>query len=660
MMNTTGAASCSGVTASTVPTWFSNSVTANINSTSATALTLTMTQNGQGLVTVDFPDAGTATDAGDAGTDAVVTPTIVITSPTANAYASNGTVPVQVATTGLIPSSVDLLVDGAIWTTMTSPFSFNLNAAMLPLGTHSLVASGHFGTTLYASAPVTLTIDRSQPTIVSRTPAPGTTNVHVADPIQVTFSAPMNLATLDGQGVVLTMNGAAIPFTTSLSADMKTATFSPTGPTDGGASTTLGLTLNNTVQSAAGNSLSGSIFSWSWQAPQIVTYPIPTLAPLTSAAVGTSLSVYADWQMASPSTFEFDLNGNWNDATSTALAQQAFLETGSTWSTITPPANPTPPTGMTYGGLSYYFTPTGGLGAQAFAYNTTATTGAGRYWYADATQTAGTWSAFTQYTTNWDSTYGFYILDPAGNAYSSLRTPTQTNYYKRTAGVWALWTTVPVVTGTYFQSMVSNQGVLYVARMPGTVGAPTAGNITITSYNGVGTTTLYSAPNPVNATAIQSCRMSFDPTYTPRLDCYVVTGTNPYVGTPYSFSVGASGLTMVGGGAVGPTMTSGSLSMFYGTPVTYTVDRWGRTQAQVTASSDGVSTQYYVVDLANGKWGTPILIDNTASCAANDLACSYTLALDDVSNTAFAELHGTPDSTGLKITITGQVRVINR
>jgi hypothetical protein len=42
-LNGSGAASCTGLTASTVPTWFSNTVSANVTTTSSVALKLTMT-----------------------------------------------------------------------------------------------------------------------------------------------------------------------------------------------------------------------------------------------------------------------------------------------------------------------------------------------------------------------------------------------------------------------------------------------------------------------------------------------------------------------------------------------------------------------------------------------------------------------------------------
>ena len=116
---------------------------------------------------------------------------IAISSPSGTAY-TNATVNIQVAATGSVDTVI--LLDGtAQIASISSPFSFDWSTTGLPEGDHVIVArSGSL-----KSAPVTIVVDRTAPTIIGRNPAPGADQVSSSDPIVVTFSEPILATSVD-------------------------------------------------------------------------------------------------------------------------------------------------------------------------------------------------------------------------------------------------------------------------------------------------------------------------------------------------------------------------------------------------------------------------------------------------------------------------------
>jgi hypothetical protein len=687
-LNSTGAASCTGLATTSVPTWLSNTVTATVSSTSSVALTLSMTQNGQSTVTVNFDGGGSTapvdagpsdatvppppTDAGpeeggsgnggsDAGpTEAGAAPTVTIATPSATSYVSTQTLPIQVSTIGALPSSVDLLLDGATIATIGSPFEYTLATSSLAAGTHSLVAAGHFGSATVDSAPRTIVVDRTSPTIVSRTPANGASNVHVADPIVVQFSEPVLASSVTGSAVTLSYAGAAIGYSTSLSIDGKSLTVVPASPTDGGGSFTLSLT--SVITDLAGNALTSGPLSWSWTSPQWLTYAAPTLPTYTSTtafSADNGLFLSADWNMGSPTTFEFDATAS--TTAGETLPSVLFENLGSTWSAVAPPTFPVAPAGYQASFFGYTMDATG-LGAYWYDSPTsTNTTAAARFIEQVASYSGTAWSPFT-YPSEEDPTYGYFVTDAAGNAYHSYCPTggTQCTFYERVNGAWTVVSTLPVPANTRTSIVYTTPGSYLAFNYPWSTTGTVSGNLTLSSFNGASWTTLINAPNPVNATAL---------TY---YETFVDSSNNLYVGfAPCSTSTGAAcsaylmtpngnAWQLVGGGPLPTQVYDWDASSVSGA---FAFDRFGRLSAFLDGYMGAAGTiQYVVVDYRNGAWQTPIDVPvPTAPTDASDVGFgAYLGGADFAGNSAWIETHATADASGLNATATAAIHLLNR
>jgi hypothetical protein len=585
---------------------------------------------------------------------------VTIATPSATSYVSTQTIPVQVSAIGALPSSVDLLLDGATIATIGSPFEYTLATSSLSVGTHALVAAGHFGATTVDSAPRAIVVDRTAPTIATRTPASGASNVHVADPIVVQFSEPVLASSVTGSAVTLTYAGGTIGYSTSLSTDGKSLTIVPASPTDGGGS--FALTLTSAITDLAGNALSSGPLSWSWTSPQWLTYAAPTLPTYTSTtafSADNGLYLSADWNMGSPTTFEFDATATTTSGAS--LPSVLFENLGSAWSSVTPPTLPVAPAGY-QASFSGYSMDASGLGAYWYeSPASTNTAAAARFIQEVASYSGSAWSPFA-FPADEDPTYGYFVTDAAGNAYHSYCPSggAECTFYERVNGVWSVASTLAVPPNTQTTIVYTTPGSYLAFNYPWSPTSTTvSGNLTLSSFNGTSWTTLINAPNPIDATTRTYYEAFVDASnnfYVGFAPCATQTGAacSVYLMTP---SGGA--WQLVGGGALPTQVYDWDASSVSDA---FQFDRFGRLSAFLDGYLGTGSIQYTVVDYRGGAWQTPIDVPvPTAASSATDIGFNaYQVGGDFAGNWAWVETHATADASGLDATATATIHLLNR
>ena len=116
------------------------------------------------------------------------------------------------------PDKVEFYVNGILKGAMDSPttpagpeYYFYWTASSEPEGTYILTAKAtKAGSSDVTSAPRTIIVDRTFPTLVSRTPADGARNVLSTDEISITMSEPMMANSIDFNSVKLLKNGVDV------------------------------------------------------------------------------------------------------------------------------------------------------------------------------------------------------------------------------------------------------------------------------------------------------------------------------------------------------------------------------------------------------------------------------------------------------------------
>ncbi len=125
-------------------------------------------------------------------------------------------------------------------------------------------------------------VDGAPPTVVARSPAPGSTNVSRGTAITATFSEPMDAATITGSRFqLLGPTGTAVAATLGYNAETRTASFAPDSPL--AADTTYTATLNSGATDLAGNPISGTI-SWSFTTEPPLSCPCTVWADSATPA----------------------------------------------------------------------------------------------------------------------------------------------------------------------------------------------------------------------------------------------------------------------------------------------------------------------------------------------------------------------------------------
>ena len=134
--------------------------------------------------------------------------------------------------------------------------------------------------------------DTTAPTVSARTPPTGATAVALSSPISVTFSEPVDAATVSGSTLILrNAQGAAVPATVSYNASTQVATLTPSSLLTASTqytATVRGGATDPVVKDVAGNRL-GADSVWSFTTIAADTTP-PTVTAISPINAATGIS----------------------------------------------------------------------------------------------------------------------------------------------------------------------------------------------------------------------------------------------------------------------------------------------------------------------------------------------------------------------------------
>jgi hypothetical protein len=180
--------------------------------------------------------------------------------------AAQGKVEIQLKVVWGDPQEIELTVDESLLTKLTSPFQYEWDTSQAPEGRHVLKARFADGSRTYESAPVDVRVDRTRPTVVTRTPEPWTSNVWSRDLITVTFSEAMKVSSANETSVgYASTRGAQLAKSIRWSNDGKMLTVVPDALPD--VPQTLSVSLPETLSDEAGNPIVLPADKWDWNIP---------------------------------------------------------------------------------------------------------------------------------------------------------------------------------------------------------------------------------------------------------------------------------------------------------------------------------------------------------------------------------------------------------
>jgi hypothetical protein len=132
--------------------------------------------------------------------------------------------------------------------------------------------------------------DSVRPTVVSSTPANGSTNVAVTSPVRVTFSEAMNASTINGSTFSLTVGAALVSGSVSYDSASRTATFNPSAGLLAEGQNYVG-TISTGAKDLAGNSLASAFaFSFATVGPSDNVPPTVVSRSPSNGATGVSVN----------------------------------------------------------------------------------------------------------------------------------------------------------------------------------------------------------------------------------------------------------------------------------------------------------------------------------------------------------------------------------
>lgn len=203
-------------------------------------------------------------------------PNPVITSPAAGETTyTRGTLNVAASVSGGEPDLVELLADGSVVATLAGTqaggYTASWDTTAVAEGSYQLVVRARRGDTVVPSAPRTVVVDRTPPTVAARSPAPGANQVTASDVVTVTFNEPVDPASLsnadDPADVRVALlqggpGGAAVPALAELSIDGRVLTLTPMSPL--ATNFQYGVRLQG-ITDRAGNAL--TLVEWAFSVP---------------------------------------------------------------------------------------------------------------------------------------------------------------------------------------------------------------------------------------------------------------------------------------------------------------------------------------------------------------------------------------------------------
>jgi Big-like domain-containing protein len=232
------------------------------------------------------------------------TPSVRITSPGMDPMYTNGTVRITAALDPTLDLPIVVLDNGIHLTTLTGPsYSYDWITSGVNEGEHVIVAEVAFSNETARSAPVTIVVDRTPPT-VSRTPAPGARNVALRSPIRAAFSEPIVLTQPAAEAFSLSViGGSKVASHVSLDPQSQTATIGIDDVNGVSLPTSLLATIAPTIADRAGNPLTLPSNDWLWDVPDFIKFPaMPICAKMPvffmqvpAFAVGSDLMPVLIW-----------------------------------------------------------------------------------------------------------------------------------------------------------------------------------------------------------------------------------------------------------------------------------------------------------------------------------------------------------------------------
>jgi hypothetical protein len=202
--------------------------------------------------------------------------------------------------------------------TPSAPLATNANSYTLTVKSGSAGVTDPFGNPLAADFTSSFTtLDNTPPTIVTMSPAPGSTGVLATAVVTATFSEPVNVSTLTSNTVFLTVSGSGTPIAAGISYDApsRTVTLRPSVPLAG--STQYQVTIKGGsagVQDLAGNPLSADqVWSFTTVPPYASAFIFQSVP--ASMVAGQSYAVSVTMQNTGANTWTWANAyklGSWN------------------------------------------------------------------------------------------------------------------------------------------------------------------------------------------------------------------------------------------------------------------------------------------------------------------------------------------------------------
>jgi hypothetical protein len=210
----------------------------------------------------------------------------------------NGVLPLAVSVEGGTADSLEFLKGSVLLARLvTPPYQFNWDTTQEAEGTYEIVARATRRSSTFSSTTLTVVVDRTAPSVLSRTPQPGAASVSVRDGIQVVFSESMRPSSVTSSSIVLSTGTTSnTEKNLSLTPDGTSLTIQPTSPLPVPSTVTISLgTTTEPVTDLAGNPLTP---------PGDWIFTLPVWLPL-----GGPISAVPGSTSAENVTMKIDLSG---------------------------------------------------------------------------------------------------------------------------------------------------------------------------------------------------------------------------------------------------------------------------------------------------------------------------------------------------------------
>jgi hypothetical protein len=153
--------------------------------------------------------------------------TVRITQPAAAVRTREASLFVQVAVEDGTADRVELLRDGEPLAELGASLSYTWELSSVAEGTYPLTARAWKGQDSYTSEPLSVSVDRTGPWVVSSLPNDGAVDVQALAPVILEFSEPMDPASLQPDSIELVSGGRPVPVSAELTAGGHTLTMTP-------------------------------------------------------------------------------------------------------------------------------------------------------------------------------------------------------------------------------------------------------------------------------------------------------------------------------------------------------------------------------------------------------------------------------------------------